>query len=170
MQGAFVVDEVGHIGAQADDAAVRRAALAEADPLVTKHLVQRHRVAFAVLGQPVLYPLFLAPHGFGDGASPCAVANKVFVTCARHHQVGRHRVQLAVTVVAQHQFVLGVKQGNRVGQDVQRHMQLDLRLLCMAFGGCGPVVGVRQLADEQPLQQRSQHQHQHCHPNGHVVL
>ena len=123
LSGLGGAHQVGDVNAETHNVAVRQLAFPNAQhPAITDPLNQVGR-RLSVNGHALGHPGLNIASGFRVLPSQCPSANDVFKRVARLHHVGCLRVNLAVTLVAQHQAVLGVEQGKGIVQRLNRATQ-----------------------------------------------
>src|SRR4051812_19605030 len=112
--------EPGHVREHGDGPAVSGPPLADLDPAAVALDVQQRTGRVPVQGEPPLEPLARPPRGVADEAALGGGAGDRGERGSRHDHVGDARVELPVAVVAHDQPVLGVEQGEALGDALDR--------------------------------------------------
>ncbi len=125
---------LGDIGNEDDDSAVARRLLKHAKPGVVTPLALERAVAREVILHALAQPRLLVADGGWEHAERDGLAQQILKRNARHEKLGARSVDRAVTLVAQHQPIFGVEDGNAFGQTFDRAKQARRRRRRLFFG------------------------------------
>src|SRR5262249_18490887 len=118
---------LGDIGADADDAPLRRPAVGDTQPAAVGHLQLEAAYAAPMASNPLLDPRLGIGRGLRILAARDGRPHDVLECATRHHQIAAHAEELAVPPVAGDETLVGIPQDEPFAHALQRVGEARLR-------------------------------------------